>query len=388
MSEVVVLGGGRVGGLLARDLATDPALHVTVVDRDSAALESLAQRAPVATERIDLSDGEAVRVLCRRFELVVGAVPGFLGLRCLRAAVEAGRNVVDISFLPEDARQLDALAREKDVTVVYDCGVAPGLSNLFCGRAAAELEDLQSVRILVGGLPVVRRWPWEYAAVFSPIDVLEEYTRPARFIERGERVEREALSEPELLDVPGVGTLEAFNTDGLRSLLDTLRAPDVREKTLRWPGHIDKIRVLRALGLLGTEAIRAGGVSVRPIDVTARLLFPQWQLREGEEEFTVLRVEVVGRKEGRIVRRIWDLLDRTDRATGDTSMARTTGFPAAIVARMVAKGGIRSPGVHPPEDLGGTPGILEHIREELAKRGVAWVEGTEGTEGTESPRNV
>ena len=212
------------------------------------------------------------------------------------------------------------------------------------------------MRILVGGLPVVRRWPWEYAAVFSPIDVLEEYTRPARFIERGERVEREALSEPELIDVPGVGTLEAFNTDGLRSLLDTIRAPDVREKTLRWPGHIDKIRVLRAMGLLGTEAIRAGGVSVRPIDVTAKLLFPQWQLRAGEEEFTVLRVEVVGRKEGRLVRRIWDLLDRTDRATGDTSMARTTGFPAAIVARMVAKGELRSPGVHPPEDFGGTPG--------------------------------
>ncbi|MBI5489936.1 MAG: saccharopine dehydrogenase NADP-binding domain-containing protein [Deltaproteobacteria bacterium] len=376
MSEVVVLGGGMVGGIMTRDLATEPGLHVTVVDRDPAVLERLARRAPVATERADLSDPDAVRVLCRRFDLVVGAAPGFLGLRCLRAVLEAGKPVVDISFMPEDARQLDGLAREKNVTAVVDCGVAPGLSNLFCGRAMAELRDLERVLILVGGLPVVRRWPWEYAAVFSPIDVIEEYTRPARFVEHGTTVVREALSEPELVELPGVGTVEAFNTDGLRSLLDTVHAPFVKEKTLRWPGHIEKIRVLRALGLLGTAAVHVGGVEVRPIDLTAKLLFPQCQLRDGDEEFTVLRVEADGRLEGRRVRRTWDLLDRTDRATGETSMARTTGFPATIMARMLLRGEVRRPGVHPPEAFGGEPAIVERMRTDLARRGVAYSERT------------
>jgi lysine 6-dehydrogenase len=233
------------------------------------------------------------------------------------------------------------------------------------------------VLILVGGLPVVRRWPWEYRAVFSPIDVLEEYTRPSRFVENGQTVVREALSEPELVDLPGVGTVEAFNTDGLRSLLDTIRAPNVKEKTLRWPGHIEKIRVLRALGLLGTEKIEVAGVSLRPIDLTARLLFPQWKLPEGDEEFTVLRVEADGRKDGRRVRMSWDLLDRTDPTMHETSMARTTGFPAAIVGRMVVGGAFRRPGVHPPEVLGRERTVFDKVRDELQARGVSFTERTD-----------
>jgi saccharopine dehydrogenase-like NADP-dependent oxidoreductase len=377
MPKVIVLGGGMVGGVMARDLAADRTLQVTVADRDEAVLARISGKAPVATRRADLSDAQLVRDLCGGFDLVVGAAPGFLGLRCLQAAIEAGRNVVDISFMPEDARVLDGLAREKGVTVVVDCGVAPGLSNMFCGRATVELAELERVLILVGGLPVVRRWPWEYGAVFSPIDVLEEYTRPSRFIESGQPVVREALSEPELLDLPGVGTVEAFNTDGLRSLLDTIRAPNVKEKTLRWPGHIEKIRVLRALGLLGTEKIDVAGVSLRPIDLTAKLLFPQWKLPEGAEEFTVLRVEADGRKQGRRVRLSWDLLDRTDRTTHETSMARTTGFPAAIVGRMVVSGAFRKPGVHPPEVLGRERAVFDKVRDELQARGVSFTERTD-----------
>jgi lysine 6-dehydrogenase len=376
MREILVLGGGMVGGVMARDLAADAELQVTVVDRDERVLARLAERAKVRTQRADLADAAAVRSLCGKFDLVVGAAPGFLGLQCLRAVLEAGRPVVDISFMPEDARQLDGLAKEKGVTAVVDCGVAPGLSNLFCGKAAAELQDLERVLILVGGLPVARRWPWEYGAVFSPIDVLEEYTRTARFVEHGKVVEREALSEPELLDLPGVGTVEAFNTDGLRSLLDTIRAPFVKEKTLRWPGHIEKIRVLRSLGLLGYEPLQVGGVTLRPIDLTAKLLFPQWQLHEGEEEFTVMRVEADGRKDGRRVRVTWDLLDRTDRTTGETSMARTTGFPATIVARMLLAGELRRPGVHPPESFGDQPAVYERLRTELRRRGVSFAERT------------
>jgi saccharopine dehydrogenase-like NADP-dependent oxidoreductase len=377
MARIAVLGGGLVGGVMARDLAADGAHEVTVVDRDDRVLAELARRMPIRTHRADLADAAGVRTLCAGFELVVGAAPGFLGLSVLRAALEAGRNVVDISFMPEDARTLDGLARERGVTAVVDCGVAPGLSNLFCGRAQARLDRLERVRILVGGLPVARRWPWEYGAVFSPIDVLEEYTRPARFIEHGDLVVREALTEPSLVDLPGVGTVEAFNTDGLRSLLDTIHAPFVKEQTLRWPGHIEKMRVLRHLGLLSGEPVDVGGVKVRPIDLTARLLFPQWKLEPGEEELTVLHVEAEGRRRDRHVRLAWDLLDRTDRASGETSMARTTGFPATIVARLVLAGKLRRPGVHPPEVFGGDEALYEHMRGELRRRGVSFTEREE-----------
>jgi len=380
MARIGVLGGGLVGGVMARDLAADGAHEVTVVDRDERVLADLARRLPVRTQRGDLADADAVRTLCSGFDLVVGAAPGFLGLSVLRAVLEAGRNVVDISFMPEDARTLDGLARERGVTAVVDCGVAPGLSNLFCGRAQTRLDRLEAVRILVGGLPVARRWPWEYGAVFSPIDVLEEYTRPARFVEHGDLVVREALSEPSLVDLPGVGTVEAFNTDGLRSLLDTIHAPFVKEQTLRWPGHIEKMRVLRHLGLLSSDPVDVGGVSVRPIDLTARLLFPQWRLEPGEEELTVLRVEADGVRRGRRVRLAWDLLDRTDRASGETSMARTTGFPATIVARLIAAGTLRRPGVHPPEAFGGDETLYEHMRGELRRRGVSFTEREEPLE--------
>ena len=176
-----------------------------------------------------------------------------------------------------------------------DCGVSPGISNLAVGRAAAALDEVEEVTILVGGLPADRRRPFGYAIVFSATDVIEEYTRPARVVENGRVVTREALSEVETIEVPGVGTLEAFLTDGLRTLLSTVRARNMKEKTLRYPGHADAMRALRDGGFFETEAMDVGGVSVVPRAVTEKLLSRAWKLSEGEEEFTFLRVAVSGR---------------------------------------------------------------------------------------------
>jgi lysine 6-dehydrogenase len=377
MKKVVVLGGGLVGGVMARDLAADPQLQVTVVDRDEGVLARLKERARVATERADFADLGRVQTLVQAHDLVVGAVPGFLGLGVLRVVIEARRPMVDIAFMAENALDLDGLARERGVPVVFDCGVAPGMSNVLVGHAATLLDEMETALILVGGLPVQRHWPYEYAAVFSPIDVIEEYTRPARYVEHGVVVERPALTDPELVDVPGLGSLEAFNTDGLRSLMLTIKAPNLKEKTLRWPGHIDRMRLLRDTGLFSKEPIEVAGVTVRPVDVTARLMFPLWQLREGEEELTVMRVQVDGRAGGKRVRRMWDLLDRTDRVTGDMSMARTTGFPATAMARLVLAGRIARPGVHAPEVLGQDHAIFDYLMESLRERRVTFTERVE-----------
>lgn len=364
MKKVSVLGCGLVGGLIARDLAAD--FEVTVYDVSEEALAKMASRAAVKTVKADLSDRAQVAAAARGCDLAVSAVPGFMGFATVRTLLEEGRHVADISFMPEDQLELDGVARDRGVTAVVDCGVSPGLSNLFVGRAAHELGTIEQGLILVGGLPIKRRWPYEYSIVFSAVDVLEEYTRPARMIEHGQIVVKPALSEVELVDIPEVGTLEAFNSDGLRTLL-RIPAKNLKEKTMRFPGHADRMRMLRDTGFLSLEPLDVGGgVKVRPFDVTSRLLFDAWKLQPGEEEFTSLRVLCEGG--GR--RLVWNLYDRFDRDRGETSMARTTGFPCAIMARMMLEGRFTTRGVIPLELLARDDAPYRELLDELARRNV------------------
>jgi saccharopine dehydrogenase-like NADP-dependent oxidoreductase len=302
-------------------------------------------------------------------DLVVCAVPGFMGFETLKQVIQAGKDVVDISFFVEDAFLLDDLAKAKGVTAVVDCGVAPGLSNIIAGYVDTVLDEMTSYLCYVGGLPQVRRWPYEYKAVFSPIDVLEEYTRPARYVEYGQEIVRPALSDVELIDFPGVGTLEAFNTDGLRSLGKTLNAPFMKEKTLRYPGHANLMRVFRESGFFDTNEVEVEGQMVRPIALTSRLLFEQWKLRQ-EKDLTVMRVTITGRQDGRARCYTYDLLDVYDDALGVTSMARTTGYTCSIVARQVASGLFAQKGICPPEVVGRTAGCWSHLLDGYAQRGI------------------
>ena len=369
MSRIVVLGGGLVGRVIALDLARDRKHRVSVADRDAAVLARSAAGG-LGTIPLDLADDTAVRKAVADADVVVGAAPGHMGYRLLRLVIEAGKPYADIAFMPEDFLELDGLARERGVTAVVDCGVAPGLSNLLCGRAAHEFESVERLLILVGGLPKTRVWPFEYRVVFSAVDVIEEYTRPARWVEHGALVTKPALTDVEPVDLPRVGTVEAFNTDGLRSLATTLRVPFMKEKTLRWPGHVEKMRMLRETGFLSLDPMDVGGSRVRPYDLTTRLLFDAWRLREGEVDLTVMRVEATGVVGGARRTWTWDLYDEADPATGYHSMARTTGFPCAIVAAMLAAGELKRPGVQPPERLAGDDRFFQRMMDELRARGV------------------
>lgn len=372
MNHVVVLGAGRVGSAMAKDLATD--FKVTVADRSEDALARMAA-AGVATRSADLASPEGVKAAVADADLVVGAVPGFMGFATARAVLEAGRPLVDISFFDEDCFELNALAKAQNLTAVVDCGIAPGCHNIILGDLSRQWDRITAFECLVGGLPVVRTWPYEYKAGFSPIDVIEEYTRPTRYVKDGKVVVFPALSEPELLDFPGLGTLESFNTDGLRSLIKTFPdIPDMKEKTLRYPGHIEKMRMLRESGFFRKDKVRVGGVEVSPLDLTTSLLFPMWFMEEGEEDFTVMRVTVEGEHRGRPVRRRYDLLDRYDQATRTTSMARTTGYTCTAVVRLLASGGFSRTGVCPPEYLGQAAGAWDFIRKDLAQHGVVFSE--------------
>lgn len=373
MHTIMVLGGGLVGATIARDLASDDDLRVTVVDVSAPVLARIAAQDGnrIGTIKADLKDGEQVRNVVRDADLVVGAVPGWLGFGVLREVIRARKSFVDICFMPEDPRELQAEAVAAGVTGLVDFGVAPGMSNVLAARAAADLDRAEEIRILVGGLPQIRRQPYEYAAVFSPSDVLEEYTREARFVEAGQVVTRPALSDVEWIEFDGVGTLEAFNTDGLRSLMWSLDVPFMKEKTMRYPGHADRMRVLRDSGFLSKQAIRVSNADVRPIDLTLAMFAKAWKLPEGEGDITAMRVEAIGERGGKPAREAYELLDRYDPHTKTTSMARTTGYPCAIAARMLLEGVAKlEPGIHFPEAIAKDSRALDHLLGELRMRGV------------------
>jgi len=368
MKKIIVLGSGMVGRVIALDLAGD--FDVTAVDVNRDNLARLAGTA-VKPLQADLSSAPSIRKIVGACDLVVGAVPGSMGFATLREVIAAGRNVVDISFFPEDALALDDAARAAGVTAVVDCGVAPGMSNMILGYHAARMT-VQRFACYVGGLPFRRQFPFEYKAPFSPADVIEEYTRPARYIENGHLIVKPALSDVENLDFPEIGTLEAFNSDGLRSLLMTIQVPNMIEKTLRYPGHVEYIRALRDSGFFGTEEVEVSGSRVRPLDVTSAVLFKHWHLHEEDDEFTVMRIVVEGSAGGRAKEVRYDLFDRRDRRTGFSSMARTTGFPAAAAARLVLGGRFVRKGISPPEFLGAEEAVFRAVMDDLAARNVVY----------------
>jgi len=363
-----------VGRTMAVDLADE--YSVTSVDRDEQALKLLSAY-NVQTMQADLSNKVVVQDLIADADLVIGSVPGFMGFETLKWVIEAGKNIVDISFFPEDPFELDKLAKESSVIAVMDAGVAPGMSNVIAGYHKDKM-DVDEFVCYVGGLPEKKTWPYEYKAPFSPIDVIEEYIRPSRLVENGAIVERAALTEPEFVDLPGVGQLEAFNTDGLRSLIRTMNFPNMKEKTLRYPGHIELMRVLRETGFFDEEPVVIGGNSIRPIDLTTKLLFPKWKLEVGEAEFTVMQIMLKGMEKGQKVKYVYDLLDRYDPVTGASSMSRTTGYTCTVISRLVLEGQYRQTGISPPEFVGASAGCFDAIMSMLQERGVNYrVERTE-----------
>lgn len=367
MKKIVVLGAGLVGKAMAIDLAEN--FEVTSVDVNEQALADV-QKHGIKTEKVDFSNLQLLSSTIQPFDLVVGAVPGFLGLQTARAVIEAGKNMVDISFFPEDPFQLDELAKKKNVTVVTDCGVAPGMGNIILGYHNKRMK-INSYECLVGGLPLVREWPYEYKAVFSPIDVIEEYIRPARYVLNSAMVVKEALSDPELVHFDGVGTLESWNSDGLRSLIATMpNIPNMIEKTLRYPGCIEYLRVLRESGFFSYEEVDVKGVKVRPIDLTAKLLFPKWKLKPGEEEFTVMRIRMSGEENNKPKTYEYNLLDRTEKISGTLSMARTTGYTCTAAANLVLSGKFNRKGICPPEYLGEEESHFNFVVDYLKQRGV------------------
>lgn len=370
MSKIIVIGAGMVGSAMARDLSKDH--EVTSADINLDALNLLSNEFGINMLTLNASDENELKKAIADFDLVVCAVPGFMGFQTLKWIIEVGKNVSDISFFPENSLELDALAKQHGVTAIVDIGVAPGVDNLILGYYNERMK-LDRFECLVGGLPKVKKWPFAYKAPFSPIDVIEEYTRPARYVENGFEVVREPLTDAELLEFDEVGTLESFNTDGLRSIIHTMpHIPNMKEKTLRYPGHIDLIKALKASGFFSEDKIDVNGTSVSPMDFTSKVLLDEWKLGAEEEEFTVMRVTVEGDDNGIRKKVSYHLYDEYDKSTRVSSMSRTTGYTCTAAANLILEGKFEEKGVFPPELIGGKADCFEFVMNYLADRGVVY----------------
>lgn len=358
-----------VGSVIAADLNLD--FDVTVADISEDRLKSLEKDFGVKTSQFDANDSLALRSKISEYDLIVGALPGFMGYNALRHVISSGKNIVDISFFPENPFELDELAKENEVTAIVDFGVAPGMMHFILGYYNKTMQ-IDDFICYVGGLPVERTYPYEYKAPFSPIDVIEEYTRPARMIEDGKLVIKPAMSEAEYIEFPGIGTLEAFNTDGLRTLLKTMNIKNMKEKTCRYPGHIGKIKLLKESGFFSEETIEINGMEIRPIDITNKVLFDKWKLNPDEEEITVMKIIIRGKNKGEKVKIEYNMIDRKDKKTGFSSMARTTGFACTGAVRLFLDGKFDRKGIIPPEYIGEYQDCYHDIMEFMKSRNIIY----------------
>jgi saccharopine dehydrogenase-like NADP-dependent oxidoreductase len=366
--NVIILGAGKMGSVIAKDFAKTGA-RITSGDIDLARAERVAASVGGEALVIDTSDHGSMVDVLGGFDLVIGALPGDYGFGALEACVEAGRDVVDVSFSPESPLRLDGAARDAGVTVIPDCGVAPGLSSFLVGYGASKLDEVEGVKILVGGVPESRVPPLDYVLTFNADNLIDEYLRDVSIVVGGEVVQVPALSGQEEIDFPGVGTLEAFYTDGLRTLIDSFPgASNLYEKTLRYPGHVEKIELLKELGFFSEEPVTVGGVEVVPKSVSARVFEGSLTMDVGD--LLAMTLEVSGVKDGERKGYRYTVLEYFDHESGVSAMARTTAYTTSITAQIFAEGGVGRKGVVPMEKLGADPGFAKTMFKELEDRGV------------------
>ena len=354
MSVVCQIGGGMIGKIMAHDISKRHELHLA--DLNENILKNIKKTNPsIIIKHIDANDLNQLEEFIEPADIVLLSVPGYLGYNLLKFIISLKKNIVDISFSPNDPIILDEYAKENNTTVVFDSGLAPGIPNYLLGSLDLS-EQITEFNYFVGGLPKKPLPPYNYKAPFSPIDVLEEYTRPARVIENGELIIKPALSEVEEKYYSQSGFLEAFNTDGLRSLLSTMNhIPNMFEKTLRYPGHADLINKEMETG------------KINPSDTKSlNKLFNHWKLDPYEVEFTILDINIKTKSNNYN----FFLYDETDLANNNTSMSRTTGLTASATIDVISNGIFDKKGVFPPEIVGSYPGVFDFIKTHLKRKGI------------------
>lgn len=375
--RMLVLGAGLQGSACAYDLLQNSAIdEVRLADKGTTALPAFlsqyADNPRLVRVALDAKDLKAVARAMEGVSAVMCALPYYFNLEMTRLAIEASVPFCDLGGNTEIVFQqkgLDAAARAKGITVIPDCGLAPGMVNILAQLGISRCDRVSRVKIFVGGLPQVPEGPLKYQIVYSLEGVLDYYTTLSWVLRDGRRTQVKALSELEMVrfDAP-VGELEAFHTAGGLSTMATRyegQIPTMEYKTLRYPGHAHIMEAIRELGLLDLDPLDVKGVKVSPRDVAVAAMAPHLQKPAGRD-LVALRVLVEGTKNGKPVTHTFELVDRHDESRGISAMERTTGYSLSITGQLQAEGAIKSAGVHTPDEC--VPG--DRYIAELARRGI------------------
>jgi lysine 6-dehydrogenase len=372
--KIIVLGCGNIGSVVGKDLAESlPSTEIVMADINKDQAEKTVtkiNRNNVSWIQIDASSYRKLTSTLKKFDLAVSALPGSMGFQSCKASIAAGVDMVDFSYMPEDAMTLNKQALKANVCVIPDCGMSPGLSNILVGHALSNLNRIKSIHIFTGGLPEKPVPPLGYVMTWSIHDLIEVYSRRVNLVKESKITQVEAMSGLKEITIPKVGRLEAFYTDGLRTLLHTVAdAEEMWEKTLRYPGHIEKIKLLKEFGFFDEKPITIGNTTVTPRELTARLLEKKLKMPE-IRDVAIVFIETFGAKDGREIKYIYRMLDHYDEKHRVTAMARTTAYTASVITKLIASKTIKEKGIIPPEKLGMNNTLYKKFWNEMKKRGI------------------
>ena len=353
--NIAVIGTGMVGQQIAFELAKKHKIYAFDMNIDT--LRKLKEKnSSIITKKVDINKVNLTDEL-KSADLAINCVPGFMGFETCKRIVKE-KTCIDISFMPEDCNNLKTIAENANTALYPDAGVAPGLSNMIVGNLISK-NKLKEIKIMVGGLPLEKNPPWNYKAPFSPIDVIEEYTRPARIKENGSIKTVEALTGLINFEFEGVGKLEAFLTDGLRTLLTTdmtRNIPTLLEYTIRYPGHSEMITELLNNNKLDDTVKSHNGKITSQREITTKQLFKEWKLNEDDREFTLLIITAKTEKDKDISCIVYD-----EWQNGWSSMSRTTGLTACAITNLIIDKKLKKTGIITPEELGSNQNYFDYI---------------------------
>ncbi len=370
--KILTAGCGHIGPVLIRDLLSSSSHQITIADLSLVQAQKTRDTIDGAIEcvALDVTDQQTAISILQEHDIVIGLTPGNIGYRLLQTAIKAKIHCIDLSFMPEDPLTLAQPAIDADICIVPDCGVAPGLSNILVGHGATTFDEVSTIQIYVGGNPAQPIPPLDYILTWSLEDLLEEYTRTVTIVKNSHQIQVNALEGLELIDVPDVGTLEAFYTDGLRSLLHSFPSvTNMWEKTLRYPGHREKIKLLLDLGFFSNKPMSIHGLEVTPRSITQQIL-RKALTRPDIQDILTMQINMYGEKGQQQQHYSSYLHTQYDDPLGVTAMARTTAIPASIIIQLLANGRIPFRGVIPPEQLGMKEPLFSEIMTELKKRNI------------------
>lgn len=373
--KILVLGCGNIGSVAARDLTESlPSTEIVLGDMNESRAKEAASRVNqenISWMRVDASNHRELVSTLKKFDMAIGALPGEIGYQVCKASCTAGTDMVDVSYMPEDVMALHKDASKAGISILPDCGMSPGLGSVLVGYAASKLDKVENVHMLNGGLPEKSIPPLGYVITWSVKDLIDMYSRKVNIVKDGKIVQVPAMSGLQQINFPGVGKLEAFYTDGLRTMLYTFRdAKNMWEKSLRYPGHVEKIGVLKDLGFFEEKELKIEKFSVSPREVTAKLLESKLK-RKDIRDIVVMLIEVNGTENGGRVQYTYHVLDHFDRKRQVTAMARTTAYTTSVVAQLLAQKAIKEKGVIPPEKLGMNRTLYNKFMTLMKKRNVA-----------------